>query len=199
MNNKPMWYKFCRAVLRFLYRLLFRFSAKGIEHVPSTGGVVLCSNHISLLDPPALGILLERKVCFMAKQELFDIPVFGTIIKGLGAFPVKRGGVGKETIRTAFKLLQDGGIMGIFPEGTRNTSGDVAAKKGAAMIALKSGAAVVPVAVCGKYQLFRKTYVVYGPPIDMSDLLERKEHNMLEQATERIMEHIHALMKNEAL
>lgn len=192
-----MWYKFCRAVLRVLYRLLFRLSAKGKENVPATGGVVLCSNHISLLDPPAIGILLERKVSFMAKQELFKIPVLGIIIKGLGAFPVKRGGVGKETIRTAFQLLQNGGMMGIFPEGTRNTSGDVAAKKGAAMIALKSGAAVVPVAVCGSYRLFRKTTVVYGPPIDMSDLLERKESNMLEQATERIMGRIHELIEQE--
>lgn len=192
-----MWYKFCRAVLRVLYRLLFRLNVKGKDHVPTEGGVVLCSNHISLLDPPAIGIMLERKVSFMAKQELFNIPVFGWIIKGLGAFPVKRGGVGKETIRTAFQLLQNGGVMGIFPEGTRNTSGDVAAKKGAAMIALKSGAAVVPVAVCGQYRLFRKTTVIYGPPIDMSDLLERKESNMLEQATERIMGTIHEMIEQE--
>lgn len=192
-----MLYRFCRAVLRILYGFLFRFSEKGKEHVPETGGVVLCSNHISLLDPPAIGILLDRKVNFMAKQELFKIPVLGWLIKGLGAFPVKRGGVGKETIRTAFNLLQSGEIMGIFPEGTRNMSGDVAAKKGAAMIALKSGAAVVPVAVCGNYRLFRKTYVVYGPPIDMTDLLERKESNMLEQATDRIMGRIHEMMERE--
>ncbi|MGZ9586886.1 lysophospholipid acyltransferase family protein [Paenibacillus marinisediminis] len=193
-----MLYRFCRAVLRILYRFFFRFEAKGTELVPDTGGVVLCSNHISLLDPPSIGILLERKVNFMAKQELFKIPVFGTLIRGLGAFPVKRGGVGKETIKTAFKLLQSGEIMGIFPEGTRNMGG-AAAKKGAAMIALKSGAAVVPVAVCGKYRLFRKTYVVYGPPIDMSDLLANKDSDMLEQATDRIMDRIHTIIKQEEM
>ncbi|MDK8179457.1 lysophospholipid acyltransferase family protein [Paenibacillus sp. UMB4589-SE434] len=192
-----MFYTFCSALLRGIYRLLFRFEAKNIEYVPNTGGVVLCSNHISLLDPPAIGIMLNRRVRFMAKEELFKIPLLGPAIDALGAFPVKRGGVGKETIRTAFKLLQDGEIMGIFPEGTRNMEGAVAAKKGAAMIALKSGAAVVPVAVCGKYGLFRKTKVVYGPPIDMSDLLERKESNMLEQATERIMDTINAIVREE--
>lgn len=114
-----MFYTFARALLRVLYRFLFRLEAKRKDYVPKEGGVVLCSNHISLLDPPAIGIMLDRKVRFMAKAELFDVPVLGKIINGLGAFPVKRGGVGKETIRTAFNLLRDGDIMGIFPEGTR--------------------------------------------------------------------------------
>lgn len=191
-----MFYTFARALLRLLYRFLFRLEAKRKDYVPKEGGVVLCSNHISLLDPPAIGIMLDRKVRFMAKAELFNVPVLGKIINGLGAFPVKRGGVGKETIRTAFNLLRDGDIMGIFPEGTRNTDGAVAAKKGAAMIALKSGAAVVPVAVIGEYKLFRKTKVVYGPPIDMSDLLEHGS-GALELATERIMEHIHRIIREE--
>ncbi|MBG9793615.1 acyl-phosphate glycerol 3-phosphate acyltransferase [Paenibacillus dendritiformis] len=190
-----MFYTTIRALLRLIYRLLFRLEASGTEHVPKDGGVVLCSNHISLLDPPAIGILLKRRIRFMAKAELFNIPVFGAAIKALGAFPVKRGGVGKETIRTAFQLLQDGDIMGIFPEGTRNTGQAAAAKKGAAMIALRSGAAVVPVAIIGSYQLFRKTRVVYGPPIDMSDLLEQKGSDVLEKATDRIMDHINRLKR----
>lgn len=190
-----MFYTMISALLRLIYRLLFRLEASGREHVPEDGGVVLCSNHISLLDPPAIGILLKRRIRFMAKAELFNIPLFGAAIKALGAFPVKRGGVGKETIRTAFQLLQDGEIMGIFPEGTRNTDQSVAAKKGAAMIALRSGAAVVPVAIIGSYKLFRKTRVVYGPPIDMSDLLEQKGSDVLERATERIMDHIHRLQR----
>ncbi|WGU95455.1 lysophospholipid acyltransferase family protein [Paenibacillus dendritiformis] len=190
-----MFYTMIRALLRLIYRVLFRLEASGREHVPKEGGVVLCSNHISLLDPPAIGILLKRRIRFMAKAELFNIPVLGAAIKALGAFPVKRGGVGKETIRTAFQLLQDGDIMGIFPEGTRNTDQSTAAKKGAAMIALRSGAAVVPVAIIGSYKLFRKTRVVYGPPIDMSDLLEQKGSDVLEQATDRIMDHINRLKR----
>ncbi|MCE5169583.1 1-acyl-sn-glycerol-3-phosphate acyltransferase [Paenibacillus profundus] len=192
-----MFYTFCRALLRFFYRILFRFEAKNKHYVPKEGGVVLCSNHISLLDPPAIGILLDRRIRFMAKAELFKVPVFGPAIDALGAFPVKRGGVSKETIRTAFQLLNDGEIMGIFPEGTRNTDGAVAAKKGAAMIALRSRATIVPVAVIGNYKLFRKTRVCYGPPIDMSDLLAEKGSDVLERATERIMEHIQRIIKEE--
>lgn len=190
-----MFYTMMKALLRLIYRLLFRLEASGIEHVPKDGGVVLCSNHISLLDPPAIGILLKRRIRFMAKAELFNIPVFGAGIKALGAFPVKRNGVGKETIRTAFQLLQDGDIMGIFPEGTRTTDQSGAAKKGAAMIALRSGAAVVPVAIIGSYKLFRKTRVVYGLPIDMSDLLEQKGSDVLETATDRIMNQINCLKR----
>lgn len=189
-----MFYTSVRAVLRVWYKMMFRLEAKGTDFVPKEGGVVLCSNHISLLDPPAIGIMLNRKVRFMAKAELFDVPLLGKIINNLGAFPVKRAGVGKETIRIALNLLRDGEIMGIFPEGTRNVDGAVAAKKGAAMLALKSGAAVVPVAVIGEYKLFRKTEVVYGPPIDMSDLLGQGS-GALEMVTDRIMEHIHRIIR----
>ncbi|TVX92865.1 lysophospholipid acyltransferase family protein [Paenibacillus agilis] len=193
-----MFYTFCKNLLYVLYRFFFRLEVKGKHHVPQTGGVVLCANHISNFDPPTIGIALKRKVRFMAKAELFKVPVLGSIISALGAFPVKRGGVGKEAIKTAFQLLRSGEIMGIFPEGTRNMSGDVAAKKGAAMIALKSGAAVVPVSISGSYKLFGKVTVTYGPPIDMQDLLDAKDSDMLEQATERIMKHIYALIDSKS-
>lgn len=191
-----MFYHFARNLLKFIYQLLFRLEAKNLHYVPVTGGVVLCSNHISLLDPPAIGVFIKRRISFMAKKELFDVPLLGSIIKKLGAFPVNRSGVGKETIKTAMKLLREGEMMGIFPEGTRNQGG-AAAKKGAAMIALKSGAAIIPVAVIGSYKLFGKTRIVYGPAIDMTDILEEKSSDMLEKATERIMDHIHRILREE--
>ncbi|UHA72944.1 lysophospholipid acyltransferase family protein [Paenibacillus sp. 481] len=192
-----MLYTFSCKLLRVIYKLLFRFEVKGLENIPKDSGVLLCSNHISNLDPPAMGIWIDRQIRFMAKQELFDIPLLGRLIKALGAFPVKRGGVSKESIRTSFQLLKDGGVMAIFPEGTRNMDGAVEAKKGAAMIALRSGAAVVPVAICGQYKLFRKMKVVYGPPVDLSDLVELKGGEVLEQATERIMSHINEMLRAE--
>lgn len=191
-----MFYTFAKNLLKIIYQLLFRLEAKNLHYVPKSGGVVLCSNHISLLDPPAIGVFIKRPISFMAKKELFDVPLLGSIIAKLGAFPVNRSGVGKDTIKQALKVLREGKMMGIFPEGTRNTGG-AAAKKGAAMIALKSGAAIVPVAVVGSYKLFGKTRVVYGPAIDMTDILEEKSSDMLEKATERIMEHIHRILQEE--
>lgn len=191
-----MLYMCVKSLLRLLYRLLFRFEAKGTHYVPAEGGVILCSNHISLLDPAAIGIMLKRRVRFMAKEELFKIPIFGSFLRALGSFPVKRGGVTKETIRTAFHVLHSGEIFGIFPEGTRNKDGNITAKKGAAMIARRSKAVVIPVAVIGQYKLFHQTKVVYGPPIDMSDLLEQSS-SALTLATERIMDHIYRIIHEE--
>ncbi|GIO83569.1 1-acyl-sn-glycerol-3-phosphate acyltransferase [Paenibacillus faecis] len=186
-----MIYSFCRGALRLIYKLLFRLEAHGLEHIPAEGGVLLCSNHLSNLDPPTIGILLQRKVHFMAKKELFDIFGLGWLIKQLGAFPVKRGGVSKESIKTALTLLREGHVMGIFPEGTRNKGEDASiGKRGAATFALRSDAAVIPVAIIGNYKLFRKMKVVYGPPVDLSAFKEDKGADAAEMATEAIMARI---------
>ncbi|QHT60516.1 1-acyl-sn-glycerol-3-phosphate acyltransferase [Paenibacillus lycopersici] len=190
-----MLYSICRRMLRILYAVLFRFEASGLENIPSSGPVVLCSNHISLLDPTTVGTKVDRKVHYMAKAELFDVPLFGPFIRSLGAFPVKRGGVSKEAIRTAIALLKEGKVMGIFPEGSRSAAGDSAGKKGAAMIALKSGAVVIPVAIIGKYGIFRKMRIKYGKPIDMSDFIQDSSSDTLERVTETIMINIRKMVK----
>lgn len=191
-----MIYIFCCSVLRLLYKLLFRLEASGLEHIPKEGGVLLCSNHISLYDPPTIGILLKRKVHFMAKKELFDVFGFGWLIKQLGAFPVKRGGVSKESIKTSLTLLRTGHVIGIFPEGTRSKGEESGiGKKGAATFALRSDAAVIPVAIIGNYKLFRKMRVVYGPPLDLSEFKEGKGADAAELATAKIMASIAELKK----
>lgn len=178
-------YRSFRAGFRGLFRILFRWEVIGIENVPTSGGIVLCSNHISLWDPPFVGSPLDRIVHFMAKAELFKIPVFGWGIRKVGAFPVKRGGVSKESIKLALQLLKDGKILAVFPEGTRGNTGGMG-KKGAAMLALKSGAAVVPAAIIGEYKLFRKQTVIYGKPVDLSEFADAGA-DQLEAATEKIM------------
>ncbi|ALS27745.1 acyl-phosphate glycerol 3-phosphate acyltransferase [Paenibacillus sp. 32O-W] len=184
-----MLYRVSRLLLRALYGALFRLEARGLENIPAHGPVILASNHISNFDPPTIGIWVPRKVSFMAKAELFEIPFVGGLLKKLGAFPVKRGGVSKEAIRSAISLLQNGGTLGIFPEGTRNNESG-SAKKGTAMIALRSGAQVVPVAIAGRYKLFRKMYVIYGKPIDLTPFLHDDSPDVLERVTEAIMSQI---------
>ncbi len=188
------FYRFIRAVLRLIYRALFRIQITGAENIPADGGVLLCSNHMSYLDPPIVGIFIKRPVRFMAKEELFKVPVLGPIIDKLGAFPVKRGGISKDSIRTALKVLREGGIMGIFPEGTRNSQSSVA-KKGAAVFALRSDAAVIPVAIIGQYKLFSKIKVVYGKPVDLQAYKGKEATGTAEEATEKIMAEIRQLMK----
>ncbi|MCE3201950.1 1-acyl-sn-glycerol-3-phosphate acyltransferase [Paenibacillus sonchi] len=188
-----MIYVICRGLLRFIYAILFPLKIIGKENVPEEGGVLLCANHISLLDPMTIGIKLRRQVKYMAKAELFKVPVLGWLIDKLGAFPVKRGGVSKESIKTALNTLRSGHIMGIFPEGTRNADSG-AAKKGAASFALRSGAAVVPAAIVGSYKPFRRMTVIYGAPIDLSSFAGAGSES-LEEVTDVIMGRIREMAK----
>jgi len=190
-----MLYSICRSLLRIIYAVLYRFEASGLENIPATGPVVLCSNHISLLDPTTVGTKVNRKVHYMAKAELFNVPLFGSFIRELGAFPVKRGGVSKEAIRSAIGLLQEGGVMGIFPEGTRNAAASGMGKKGAAMIAMRSQATVIPVAIIGNYRIFRKMKIRYGQPIDMTAFIQDSSSDVLDRVTDAIMENIREMVR----
>ncbi|UJF36205.1 lysophospholipid acyltransferase family protein [Paenibacillus hexagrammi] len=186
-----MLYSIGKFLFRVIFSVFFRYKAIGTSNVPAQGPVVLCCNHTSLLDPPLLGSPLKRKVYFMAKAELFNVPILGTLISKVGAFPVKRGGVSKESIRLAIQLLKDGNAMGIFPEGSRSNAGGMG-KKGAASLAIKSGAAVVPVAIVGNYSLFRRMTIIYGRPMDIRQF-EGASSDDLEQATDLIMTEIRAI------
>jgi len=186
-----MIYSFLRVILRILFKLIFRLKVIGKENVPDSGPVVLCANHTSNLDPPILGTPLDREVHYMAKAELFQIPVFGFILTKLKAFPVKRGGVSKESIRHSMKLLQEGKMLCIFPEGTRSNAGGMG-KKGAASLALKGNAAVVPAAIIGNYVPFKQMTIVFGKPLDLSEFADKGSEG-LEHATEKIMSTIYAM------
>ncbi|MFD0867759.1 glycerol-3-P acyltransferase [Chlamydia abortus] len=187
-----MLYRVCRALLRGIFAVLYRLEAKGLENIPESGPVILCANHISNFDPPVVGIPVNRKVHYMAKQELFNIPGFGWLIHKLGAFPVKRGGVSKESIRLSIQLLKDGNVLGIFPEGTRKNAGGMG-KKGAAMLAIKAQATVIPVGIVGSYAPFSKMIVLYGAPVDLTEFAEGGSED-LEKATEKIMTTIRAMI-----
>lgn len=164
-----------------------------MENVPATGSVVLCTNHISMMDPPLVGTPLNRKVHYMAKEELFRVPGLGWFITQLGAFPVKRGGVSKESIRFAIQLLKEQNVLGVFPEGSRSNSGGMG-KKGAASLAFKANAVVVPVAIVGNYKWFRRMRIYYGPPVDLSEFRDNPSSESLELATERIMHEIRSMI-----
>lgn len=189
------YYRIFRGFFRIIFSLVFRWQVIGREHIPKEGPVILCANHISLWDPPLLGSGIERMVNFMAKEELFRIPVIGFLITKFGAFPVKRGAGDRAAIRTTLKLLEEGKVLGIFPEGTRSKTGEVGeGMPGTAMFALKSQATVIPVAIIGPYRPFRPIKIVYGDPLDLTDLREaRSSADTLQQATDLIMQRIREL------
>jgi 1-acyl-sn-glycerol-3-phosphate acyltransferase len=165
-------YSILLVFLKTLFAVVFRWEVKGIENIPSHGGVIIASNHISLWDPPVLGSATPRPVHFMAKEELFTIPVFSWIIRKLHSFPVRRGSADRTAIRTMINLLECGEIVGIFPEGTRSKTGQLGQPElGVAMVALKTGMTIVPAAIIGTNKIwgsdtwFPRIKVMFGKPI----------------------------------
>ena len=152
-----MFYVIIRAILRFVMRIAFRMQVEGKDNVPSQGGVILAANHLSMLDPIVVGCAIDRPVRFMGKRELFDNPFVGMIARGLGAFPVRRGKDDKDAFRRALELLRNDEVLGIFPEGTRSLDGRLQrAYSGAAVLAEKTSAYLVPVGIIGTGNVMRK-------------------------------------------
>jgi len=139
-----------------IYKFAFRGHLIGRENIPQKNSFIMVSNHGSLLDPPFLGHALGHNISFMAKAELFKIPLLGFIIKACGAYPVKRGIVDKNTIKTACKKLSNDNCIGIFIDGTRQKNGRVnRPKQGAALLAFKNQKLLLPVAIVNSHRLIR--------------------------------------------
>lgn len=165
---------------RLVYAFFGRWRVDGRENMPKAGGVILAPNHVSFADPPLVGCGIRRQVHFMAKKELFEIPVLGFLIKSVGAFPVKRGTADRTAIRKSIELVQNGGVICMFPEGKRSPDGELQeAESGIGMVALKSRGAVVPVALIGTDKMlplhsiffhFARVRVIYGKPMTFDDL-----------------------------
>ncbi|MFF2752672.1 lysophospholipid acyltransferase family protein [Psychrobacillus sp. NPDC058041] len=187
-------YSFGKTVLYVALKPIYRFEVIGAENFPKDGGILLCSNHIEALDPPVVGINAPRPVNFMAKEELFRIPILKSILPGVNAFPVKRGMSDRDALRRAIKLLKDGEVVGLFPEGTRSKDGTLGKGfSGAGFFALRGDANVVPCAIIGPYKPFRKLKIVFGEMIDIEPFRERKASP--DEVTEVIMSNISQLLE----
>jgi 1-acyl-sn-glycerol-3-phosphate acyltransferase len=174
-------------------RFVFRLRAAGLEHLPAQGGFVLAANHTSNFDPWPLGLPLfrQRWLRFMAKSELYWWPL-GRVLDAAGAFPVERGKGDLEAIAKAVELVRSGEVVVMFPEGTRQRKGlrkrwEARPHTGAARIAQRAGAPLVPAAIKGTDRLARlgPLRVTYGPPVEVTD----DSH----ETTERLMAEIQRL------
>ncbi len=144
-----------------IYKFIFRGSLIGKGNIPQKGSFILVSNHGSLLDPPLLGHAIGRNISFMAKSELFRIPLIGFIIKSCGAYPVRRGMADKNTIKIACEKLSNNNSIGIFIDGTRQKDGRVnKPKQGAALLSLKNQKLLLPVAIINSHRLVRYRFFI---------------------------------------
>ena len=189
-------------VLKRLFRLQFRimrWQVYGEENFPSEGAAILVSNHVSMWDPIVAGCSVPRNVSFMAKEELFRNPLLGKLFRTLDAFPVKRGRGDTSAIRNSLKVLRNGQVLGLFPEGTRSKTGDLQkGLPGMILLMEKSKAPIVPVRVNGTKNFLTRGWgnieVIIGKPIT-PDELKAPAHikNRREWAAEKVMEAIHEL------
>lgn len=186
-------FAFLRALVRGYFALVYFLRAQGVEHVPAQGPVILCANHESLTDPVAIMCAQNRRVRFMAKKELFDIPLLGPLLRALGAFPVERKGGDLAAVRSALSILKEGNAFGIFPQGSRSWKGGGDFQSGVALIALRAKVPVVPVYVHGRARIFRRLRLTFGPPVDLSDFTGKMDSQSLKEATERIQAAVYGL------
>ncbi|HJT24350.1 MAG TPA: lysophospholipid acyltransferase family protein, partial [bacterium] len=161
--------------------LYFHTRTHGGENIPLTGPFVVAANHASFLDPYFIGYTsLQRQVGFMAKEELFRIPLFGSVIRNCGAFPVKRGSRDMEAVKQFHDFLNAGKPLVVFVEGTRTLDGELqTAKKGSGMLLYNARVPVIPAYIDGTFHCWPKgklfprpgrTSVTYGPPVPLDDL-----------------------------
>jgi 1-acyl-sn-glycerol-3-phosphate acyltransferase len=171
-----IFYRFVRLLLVAYLRLVYRAKVVGREHVPANGPFILAPSHRSMLDIPVVGVISARRVHFMGKAPLFQVPVLGSLFRALGGFPVERDGSDVGPVRESLRILMAGDPLVVYPEGTRQRGREIAAlQPGAAYLATKVGAPIVPVGIAGVEETFRsrrgrlpgfgRIVVVVGEPI----------------------------------
>lgn len=158
----------------------WRLSTRGFEHFPWRGAMILACNHQSFWDPPAAGAISPRPLSFMARDTLFRNPIFSALIRTFGAFPVARDQGDPRAIKKAFRILREGQALLVFPEGTRSRTGELGrGKEGVGMIALRTGAKVIPCYIHNTNRIkpkgalfmhFPKVTCVLGPAVNLDDL-----------------------------
>lgn len=178
MQQKPQkerlnWvYQLVCWIYRFLFYFIFGGRIfDGPVDIP-TGGCVVMSNHINLLDAVSVAISIKgRELRYMGKAELFKVPVLGSIFRYIRAFPVQRGQVDMASMRTSMQILRNGEMLGIFPEGHRSKTGEMGPlQAGASVLALKCDVPIIPLYIAGRYRPGGRIRVAVGRPIAIADL-----------------------------
>ena len=171
-HGKAYWFIFnlTQYALKCIFTILYRANIKGLDKIPRKGKYLICSNHISYLDPVLIGAYLPRFTYFMAKGELFTFSFISNLVTFFNAFPVNRGIIDRATFNTALNILKNENILCLFPEGTRSVDGKIGkGKKGVGLISFLSGAPIIPMVIVGSNKIIQKPHKrIFFPKIKMA-------------------------------
>jgi len=200
-----LYYNICRAFFWLAAHLTSRYTVRGLEHVPETGPLLIVANHLSWFDPMLLGVILQRRAWFFTKSEIFNWPLIGWICRATGQISVHRGASDRAALEQALAYLREGKAIVIFPEGTVERQEQmIPAHSGVAMLALRSGATVLPIAHTGTRRVMRtwrswfpRVTIQIGTPYvpALPEGMARKTG--LEVVTQDMMQHIAEMLPAE--
>jgi len=186
-HERTFLFRLAKRLVQIVLKTLYRWRIEGEHHIPTTGPLIISSNHIHFLDPPLVGASMARATYFMAKEELFRAAPAKWLLTRVGAFPVRRGIGDKGAIKYALGVTKTGHCLTIFPEGHRSKDGTLGkGLTGVAFIARKAGCPIVPVAVIGPYRFRRPLTVRFGAPIHVED--DETNESLLEKIMSRIQQ-----------
>jgi len=205
-RESPGFYRFCQIIVVSHYRVWHVLRAEGADKLPAHGGVIIAANHQSHLDPPLLGAALPRIVHNLAKEELFHKPFLKWFLPAIGQVPVAREGSGAGmALKTGVKILREGKVLGVFPEGTRSRTGErQKARTGVVVLAAMADVPILPAYIWGTREAFppkskmpipfKPIGIRYGDPFLLTaDEKNLKDRDRMELTAERIMDRIFAL------
>lgn len=197
------WYRFVHGFIGFLLRLLSRLEIEGLENLPDKGPYLLAVNHLHWLDPPTLGVAFPYRAHVFAAEKWEVHWLLGPFFRSVDAIFVQRGEVDRKALRAALRVLREGGVLGLAPEGTRSKTGALQrGRGGAAYMASRTQAPVVPVIVIGQKEVFpslrrlrrAKVQVVFGPPLEPPAAEGKATTDQIRAFTEEIMYHLAAML-----
>jgi 1-acyl-sn-glycerol-3-phosphate acyltransferase len=192
------WYAVLQRLTQLVAVLAYRVRCSGIHNLPAAGGVLVVSNHQSHFDPPLVGLASHRRMNYLARSSLFTFPPFRWLINSLDAIPIERDGIGLGGIKESLRRLKRGEIVVMFPEGTRTRDGQIGEfRPGFATLAVRSGAAIMPVAIEGafdawprrlKFPRLGNIHVHYGAPLLPADIAKLSDEELQTEVRRRVHE-----------
>ena len=191
-----LWYDVSKPLFQLAFVLLYRVRCSGRERVPAGGGVLVVCNHQSQLDPPVIGLCCPRRMSYLARASLFGFRPFAWLIYSYGAVPIDIEGSGLSGVKATLRLLKEGRVVLIFPEGARSFDGEIAPFKGGfAKLAVRAGASIQPAAIEGAFRAWPRQHrfprrgtihVHFGAPLMPDEIAGRGEEELVAEVEGRV-------------